>query len=108
MTQPKQKMGNDLFKTEIFKSNTLGEFFTLVKSIECISDEATLLINSEGISCRIMDAHQITLVDVKWPNSAFEKYDCDSEIRIGLNFKELASRLKEWDMKGSIIRGLKE
>ena len=36
-----------------------------------------------------MDPSHVALIDISWPNSAFEKYECDSDIKFGVRIDEM-------------------
>lgn len=66
----------------------------VASAISTLLEEATFEATSEGISFRGMDPSHVALIDINWPNSAFEEYECDSEIRFGVRIDELSKLLK--------------
>ena len=37
-----------------------------------------------------MDPSHVALIDINWPNSAFEKYNCDSDVKFGVRIDEFS------------------
>ena len=48
------------------------------------------------------------LIDISWPNSAFEKYECDSDIKFGVRIDEFSKLIKRADKKDSIEISISE
>jgi len=65
-----------------------------IDAIVALIDEGTLQIDKDGIKLRAMDPSQIALVDFELPAKAFEKYDVDKPISIGIDFTELSKITK--------------
>ena len=59
------------------KTNTSEEWKAIISAISTLVEEATFEATVEGISFRGMDPSHVALIDISWPNSAFEKYSCD-------------------------------
>ncbi len=66
----------------------------VASAISTLLEEATFEATSEGISFRGMDPSHVALIDIDWPNAAFEEYECDSELRFGVRIDELSKLLK--------------
>ena len=60
------------------------------------------MATAEGITFRGMDPSHVALIDISWPNSAFEKYECDSDIKFGVRIDEFSKLIKRADKKDSI------
>ncbi len=58
-----------------------------------------MLSTAEGITFRGMDPSHVALIDISWPNSAFEKYECDSDIKFGVRIDEFSKLIKRADKK---------
>lgn len=71
-------------------------------------DEATFEATAEGISFRGMDPSHIALIDIYWPNHAFEKYECDSAIKFGIKVDEFSKVIKRADKKDTVEISLGE
>jgi len=65
-------------------------------------EEATFVATAEGITFRGMDPSHVALIDISWPNSAFEKYECDSDKKFGVRVDEFSKLIKRADKKDSI------
>ena len=65
-------------------------------------EEATFEATVEGITFRGMDPSHVALIDISWPNSAFEKYNCDSDIKFGVRVDEFSKVIKRAEKNESI------
>lgn len=65
-------------------------------------EEATFEATSEGITFRGMDPSHVALIDISWPNSAFEKYESDGDIKFGVRIDEFSKLIKRADKTESI------
>ena len=91
---------NDL----VFSAKTSGsdDLKAIISAISTLVEEATFVATTEGITFRGMDPSHVALIDISWPNSAFEKYDCDSDIKFGVRIDEFSKLIKRADKKDSI------
>ena len=55
-----------------------------------------------------MDPSHVALIDISWPNSAFEKYECDNDIKFGVRIDEFSKLIKRADKKDSIEISISE
>ena len=76
------------------KTNTSDEWKAIISSISTLVEEATFEATVEGVSFRGMDPSHVALIDISWPNSAFEKYSCDSDIKFGVRIDEFSKLIK--------------
>ena len=60
------------------KTKSPDQWKTITSAISTLVDEATFEATAEGISFRGMDPSHVALIDIFWPNSAFDSYRCDS------------------------------
>jgi proliferating cell nuclear antigen len=67
-----------------------------------IVDEAHFEVSQEGIKFRSMDPSHIALVDINWPSSAFEKFECPSTIRFGVRIDEFSKILRRTNSTDSV------
>ena len=74
----------------------------IISAISTVVEEATFVANSEGITFRGMDPSHVALIDISWPNSAFEKYECDSDLKFGVRIDEISKLIKRADKKDTI------
>ena len=84
------------------KTNGSDDLKAIISAISTLVEEATFVATSEGITFRGMDPSHVALIDISWPNSAFEKYDCDSDIKFGVRIDEFSKLIKRADKKDSI------
>ena len=83
----------------IAKTNGSEDLKAVITAISTLVEEATFVANSDGITFRGMDPSHVALVDVVWPRAAFEKYECEKEVRFGVRIDELAKVVKRADKK---------
>ncbi len=87
-----------------FAAKTSGsdDLKAIISAISTLVEEATFVANAEGITFRGMDPSHVALIDISWPNSAFENYECDSDIKFGVRIDEFSKIIKRADKKDSI------
>lgn len=80
----------------VFSAKTGGsdEWKAILSAISTLVEEATFEATAEGISFRGMDPSHVALIDISWPNSAFEKYECDGAIKFGVRIDEFSKLIK--------------
>ena len=76
------------------KTNTSEEWKAIISAISTLVEEATFEATVEGVSFRGMDPSHVALIDISWPNSAFEKYNCDGDIKFGVRIDEFSKLIK--------------
>ena len=93
-----------------FSAKTSGsdDLKAIISAISTLVEEATFVATAEGITFRGMDPSHVALIDISWPNSAFEKYDCDSDIKFGVRIDEFSKLIKRADKKDSIEISISE
>lgn len=84
------------------KTKSPEEWKIINSAISTIVDEATFEATSEGISFRGMDPSHVALIDVFWPNTAFDSYECDSELKFGVRISEFSKLIKRTDKKDEL------
>ena len=87
-----------------FTAKTSGsdDLKTIISAISTLVEEATFDATAEGITFRGMDPSHVALIDISWPNSAFEKYECDGDIKFGVRIDEFSKIIKRASKKDSI------
>lgn len=75
--------------------------------IMTIVDEASFEAGPAGLTFRSMDPSHIALIDLNWPNSTFEKYECPSSIKFGLKISDFAKIMKRANSGDSMEISLK-
>jgi len=93
-----------------FNAETGGsdDLKAIVSAISTLVEEATFVVDVEGITFRGMDPSHVALIDISWPNSAFEKYECDSDVKFGVRIDEIAKLIKRAGKKDSIHISISE
>ena len=76
------------------KTNSSDEWKAIISAISTLVEEATFEATVEGVSFRGMDPSHVALIDISWPNSAFEKYSCDGDIKFGVRIDEFSKLIK--------------
>ncbi len=91
---------NDL----VFSAKTSGseEWKAVISAISTLVEEATFEATVEGISFRGMDPSHVALIDINWPNTAFERYECDGDIKFGVRIDEFSKLIKRADKSSAI------
>jgi proliferating cell nuclear antigen len=67
---------------------------SISSAIMTIVDEAYFEAGPKGLGFRSMDPSHIALVDISWPDTAFEKYECTSTVKFGLKISDFAKIMK--------------
>ena len=93
-----------------FSAKTTGsdEWKAVISAVSTLVEEATFEATIEGISFRGMDPSHVALIDISWPNSAFEKYQCDGDIKFGVRIDEFSKLIKRAEKKDSIEINISE
>jgi proliferating cell nuclear antigen len=86
----------------VAKTKSPEEWKIINSAISTIVDEATFEATSEGISFRGMDPSHVALIDIFWPNTAFDSYKCDSELKFGVRISEFSKLIKRTDKKDEL------
>lgn len=58
------------------KFTNIGEWKAILQAIGDITDEAMFICNQEGITFRGIDPAHVALLDITFPKSSFESFDC--------------------------------
>src|ERR1044072_4836556 len=84
------------------KTKSPEEWKVVNSAISTLVDEATFEATSEGISFRGMDPSHVALIDIFWPNTAFDSYQCDSELKFGVRISDFSKLIKRTDKKDEL------
>jgi proliferating cell nuclear antigen len=90
------------------KTSGSDDLKAIISAISTLVEEATFVATAEGITFRGMDPSHVALIDISWPNSAFEKYECDSDIKFGVRIDEFSKLIKRAGKKDSIEISISE
>ncbi len=86
----------------VAKTKGSEEWKAVASAISTLVEEATFEATSESISFRGMDPSHVALIDILWPNSAFEKFECNSDIKFGVRVDEFSKLLKRAEKNDSV------
>jgi proliferating cell nuclear antigen len=86
----------------VAKTKSPEEWRAVISAISTLVDEATFEATVEGISFRGMDPSHVALIDIHWPNSAFEGYECDTALKFGVRVDEFSKLIRRADKKDAI------
>lgn len=92
----------------VAKTKGSEEWKAITSAVSTLVEEATFEANSESISFRGMDPSHVALIDILWPNSAFEKFACDGDIRFGVRVDEFSKLIKRAEKDDSVEVNLSE
>ena len=84
------------------KTKSPDEWKAVTSAISTLVDEATFEATVEGIFFRGMDPSHVALIDIHWPNSAFETYECDTAVKFGVRVDEFSKLIRRADKKDAI------
>lgn len=83
----------------VAKTKSSEEWKAVSSAISTLVDEATFEASAEGISFRGMDPSHVALIDISWPNTTFDVYECDSSIKFGVRVDEFLKLMRRADKK---------
>ena len=94
----------------VFSAKTSGsdDLKAIISAISTLVEEATFVSSAEGITFRGMDPSHVALIDISWPNSAFEKYECDSDTKFGVRIDEFSKLIKRANKQDGIQISISE
>ena len=84
------------------KTKSPEEWKAVASAISTLVDEATFEARPDGISFRGMDPSHIALIDIHWPNTAFDEYQTDKDVKFGVRVDEFSKLIKRADKKDSL------
>lgn len=88
--------------TFVATSQTPNEWKAVTAAIQTLVEEATFDVTSEGITFRAMDPSHVALVDLFWPSTDFQKFDCSKPDRFTVRMEDFAKLIRRADSKDSI------
>jgi proliferating cell nuclear antigen len=84
------------------KSAGSTEWKAVASAIKTLVEEATFEISPEGLVFRAMDPSHIALVDLAWPNTAWEKFNVDKPTKFTIRVEDFVKLIGRTDAKDSI------
>lgn len=94
--------------TLIAKTKGPDEWKAITSAISTLVEEATFEATSESISFRGMDPSHVALIDILWPNSTFERFECDSAIKFGVRVDEFSKLIGRAEKNDSVELNITE
>lgn len=88
--------------TLLAKTKGPDEWKAITSAIKTLVEEAMFNATPEGISFRGMDPSHVALIDISWPASAFERFECDTETKFGVRVDEFSKLIDRADKNDSI------
>ncbi|MEM1744947.1 MAG: proliferating cell nuclear antigen (pcna) [Candidatus Nezhaarchaeales archaeon] len=77
-------------------------WYRIVDALASLIDEGTIKASEEGVRLRAMDPSKIAMIDFEMPRDAFDEYQCDGEVMLGLNFDEVKKVVKRGSAKEKV------
>jgi len=84
------------------KTSTSLEWRAVASAIKTLVEEATFDATTEALTFRAMDPSHVALVDLFWPNSSFERYQCDKPFKFSLRVEDFVKLVSRSETKDSI------
>lgn len=84
------------------KTATAVEWRAVASAVKTLVEEATFEATSAGVTFRAMDPSHVALVDIAWPNVAFERYEADKPFKFSVRVEDLVKLVGRSDTKDSI------
>ena len=88
--------------TFVASTQTPNEWKAVTASIQTLVEEATFEVSKDGITFRAMDPSHVALVDLLWPNSDFQKFECLKSDRFTVRMEDFAKLIRRAESKDSI------
>lgn len=87
----------------VARTKTPHEWKIIVNTIATLVEEASLEATAEGLSFRAMDPSHVALVDLTWPNAAFEGYECDKQFKLTVRVDEFSKLIKRAGPRDGVV-----
>ena len=84
------------------KTATSSEWKAVASAVKTLVEEATFEATGEALTFRAMDPSHVALVDLHWPNAAFEKYECDKQFKFSMRVEDLVKLIGRSETKDSV------
>jgi proliferating cell nuclear antigen len=88
-----------MFKIKLENSRILRG---IVEALSSIIDETEFIITTKELSIRAMDPSRICLLQLSMIKEDFDEYECNEDIKIGLNLEDLDKILKRSSATDSV------
>ena len=84
------------------KTATPSEWKEIASCVSALVDEATFEVSPTGITFRAMDPAHVALIDILWPSSTFEKFECTKADRFTVRMEDFAKLIKRSEARDSV------
>ncbi len=84
------------------KAASAVEWKAISAAVKTLVEEATFEATSEGLTFRAMDPSHVALVDLLYPNSSWESYQCEKPFKFSLRVEDLVKLIGRSDTKDSV------
>ncbi len=84
------------------KAASAVEWKAISAAVKTLVEEATFEATTEGLTFRAMDPSHVALVDLQYPSSAWEKYECDKPFKFSLRVEDFVKLVGRSETKDSI------
>jgi len=84
------------------KSSNPAIWRMITSVILTLSEDSTFDVDAEGLRTRTMDSSHVALVDIKFPSSNFEKFQCAKPTKFTLHVEDFSKIVKRSEQKESI------
>jgi proliferating cell nuclear antigen len=84
------------------KTASSVEWKAVASAVKTLVEEATFDATSEGVTFRAMDPSHVALVDLYWPVTAWEKYECEKPFKFSLRVEDLVKLIGRSETKDSV------
>ena len=97
MQQPKEENTHEF---SIFSSSP-AIWRMLAAAIQTLSEDCTFDIDADGLRTRSMDPSHVAMLDVKFPESAFERFGCVKPSKFTVHMDDFSKIVKRSEQKES-------
>jgi proliferating cell nuclear antigen len=70
-------------------------------SVQTLSEDCTFELDADGVRTRAMDPSHVALLDVKFPGTAFDNFQCAKPAKFTVHLEDFAKIVKRSDLKDS-------
>ncbi|HZW54666.1 MAG TPA: proliferating cell nuclear antigen (pcna) [Nitrososphaerales archaeon] len=88
--------------TFVAMTQTPSEWKAVTAAIQALVEEATFEVSNDGISFRAMDPSHVALVDLFWPSSEFQRFECSRADKFTVRVEDFAKLIRRAESKDSL------
>jgi len=83
------------------RSSSPALWRTITSVILALSEDSTFDVDADGVRTRAMDSSHVALVDVQFPSTSFEKFQCSKPSKFTLHVEDFSKIVKRSELKDS-------